>query len=1091
MVNRAQNPSLPQMPQDFRPISNEKALENLKQVHRELIQEMTALQKRIVSVKKSLKETTKGITNKRYNKLLQQKEALNKDLLYINESIKECKENISQLEQEIATNEQMDREGIFGRSPLGRCVSAVAQTLALPVTLGLRLAADHPYMAAGLVISSQILWASATAPLVAAQQVFDTAKNISSANDLSKIGTDSEYPSDGHYQQVQDIDATNITQPIGHFNGTYEGNGKTINKLSTPLFNNLENANVSNLTLADSHITNITGLDNHLAIGTLANKALDSQLNQIKITNATFNIDESRYLEQGGIVGRAENSNITGSSINSLNIQSNFEKTTLGGIVGQSKNNTITSSSISDFTIKHRPINKTDAIKSNFFGGIVGEAENSAITHSTLNNISLNLTGEGSYVGGLIGQQIRTNLTHHQLNNLTISINAGSPKSAPIGAAVGRYAGGKISNLNLTNLDITAKSSYPIDEITNFPSNKVQTQICEDNRLHVNDIIGKIKPATVNELILTDVTLEQNYIDVSGGTMPIPATATPEKTTPLFLSTLKSPKPSTRSPAQTNVITSSILTKSSALKGSTKIPPSTTILQATPTKTNPTAPESTLSIQATATSTQLTEDSSVSPSIETTTTTADTDSSLNTPSLNMPTAEFLPKQVTISNIEELASIGLNGTYPKNAIYHQLNDIDASQLNQSIANFNGQYHGQGHSISGLTQPLFGNVENASISNLTFANSEIVNASCSAALTCKLTNSQINDIKFNNITINKHHLYSNGLGLVATDSADSNITDTSINNVNLTLTDSDRGQIGTLVGRGLFTQVKNTQIKNVNIQTSGDIYSYIGGVIGDGDKRFTRDQNGRLTSSEEMKDLTVIENAQLTEMSFKTEGRGTAVGGIIGSQSGGNLKDITQKEVTIEAEGENLSVGGLVGLHKKGKLQDITQTNIKIKVKESVYDGYKIEPPNDQDAKRCTEASTSADITVGKKNDIIKERIISKNIQFERTTPPIPTPSPKPTTITTSKVKTSPSATTPEPEESASTATVAAGIGLGLITFGATAAAVYCATKERANNDITDEELELNHTLVDETSSSEEEDIGMYNDAFLLESDIQNI
>lgn len=62
---------------------------------------------------------------------------------------------------------------------------------------------------------------------------------ISSAADFAKIGVDPNYPLDGNYIQTQDIDLGTITASIGsvyyiqndvsgNFNGTYDGNGKTI-----------------------------------------------------------------------------------------------------------------------------------------------------------------------------------------------------------------------------------------------------------------------------------------------------------------------------------------------------------------------------------------------------------------------------------------------------------------------------------------------------------------------------------------------------------------------------------------------------------------------------------------------------------------------------------------------------------------------------------------------------------------------------------------------------------------------------------------------------------------------------------------------
>ena len=128
-------------------------------------------------------------------------------------------------------------------------------------------------------------------------------KSISFAEDLTKIGTNDEYPIDGLYVQLQDIDM--ITEQIGTidnpFKGVYNGNGKSIKKLEltseedyTGMFRENEGT-IKNVTIDNCNISStrknigaITGSNK----GKIENCSISSgeiKCEEFRITNDTDN----------------------------------------------------------------------------------------------------------------------------------------------------------------------------------------------------------------------------------------------------------------------------------------------------------------------------------------------------------------------------------------------------------------------------------------------------------------------------------------------------------------------------------------------------------------------------------------------------------------------------------------------------------------------------------------------------------------------------------------------------------------------------------------------------------------------------------
>ena len=95
----------------------------------------------------------------------------------------------------------------------------------------------------------------------------EEVKGVTSADELTRIGQDEEYPIDGVYVQLSDIDE--ITTPIGSgektFKGVYNGNGKSIKKLEiiatedyTGMFR-VNEGTVKNVTIENCQVSSSKG----------------------------------------------------------------------------------------------------------------------------------------------------------------------------------------------------------------------------------------------------------------------------------------------------------------------------------------------------------------------------------------------------------------------------------------------------------------------------------------------------------------------------------------------------------------------------------------------------------------------------------------------------------------------------------------------------------------------------------------------------------------------------------------------------------------------------------------------------------------
>lgn len=191
------------------------------------------------------------------------------------------------------------------------------------------------------------------------------------------------------FTQTNDITLTSAWTPIGtlasKFQGTYDGNGKRITGVSMAF-------------TSTSAVEDYGGLFGYSLNATLKNIILDS----VSISNGDRTISGPQYV--GGIVGRADNTDILNSTVSGTIDATNF----VGGIAGRIENGSLirdssSSGSVgSDWTI-------TGA------GGIVGDARNSDLLRVTSSStIVVRPSADspsGTGAGGLVGDGRNVNIT--------------------------------------------------------------------------------------------------------------------------------------------------------------------------------------------------------------------------------------------------------------------------------------------------------------------------------------------------------------------------------------------------------------------------------------------------------------------------------------------------------------------------------------------------------------------------------------------------------------------------------------------------------------------------------------------------------
>lgn len=240
----------------------------------------------------------------------------------------------------------------------------------------------------------------------------DTPIEISSAEDLKKIGTEPDFPLNGSYVLTANINlGASAEKPwtsIGNFTGTFDGAGHTISGLylnfssidtyqdqGLGLFTYVrQGGTVENLTVEGV----IDGTNAGVVIGGIVGKN-----NGGTISNCTSIVDITGSVDSnvGGIVGSSESGTIENCcNTGSINVtcSSAGSMTGIGGIVGLTSTDTVKSCENTGYVY-------VTAVKSNgLIGGIVGRANGGSTVSNCRNSGDISANKEGnSITGGIVG----------------------------------------------------------------------------------------------------------------------------------------------------------------------------------------------------------------------------------------------------------------------------------------------------------------------------------------------------------------------------------------------------------------------------------------------------------------------------------------------------------------------------------------------------------------------------------------------------------------------------------------------------------------------------------------------------------------
>jgi hypothetical protein len=216
-----------------------------------------------------------------------------------------------------------------------------------------------------------------------------TFENNPGAGDPTPISTLSEISSSGSYILTRDIDASGLSESLGEFTGTLDGNYHKIFNLGVPLFSSVNNGTVKNITFEDISISVTSG-----DAGAVTALATGSA----RIYNCGILPSSTDYDNEGNITG-FRGSSVSGSNnvgglvgtlegtarvINCFSYANITGGTTVGGIVG---NNTVATTSANL---------KTMVMNCMFYGDITGGTSKAPIYNG--NNISnVGNTGVSNY----------------------------------------------------------------------------------------------------------------------------------------------------------------------------------------------------------------------------------------------------------------------------------------------------------------------------------------------------------------------------------------------------------------------------------------------------------------------------------------------------------------------------------------------------------------------------------------------------------------------------------------------------------------------------------------------------------------------
>ncbi|WP_206680868.1 hypothetical protein, partial [Endozoicomonas acroporae] len=176
--------------------------------------------------------------------------------------------------------------------------------------------------------------------------------------------------------------------------------------------------------------------------------------------------------------------------------------------------------------------------------------------------------------------------------------------------------------------------------------------------------------------------------------------------------------------------------------------------------------------------------------------------------------------IEINDAETLGMIGRNSSFPLNGKYQQTADIVVTKEYQSIGNdthpFTGEYDGQRHTISGLSDCLVDTLKQGSIRHLRFNDTHINSAKTTGLAACTVDGT-VSDIRAENVHISTSG--DNAHAGIGGGSVSGTVANTKA--VNSTVKTSGENALAGIGGGdvGYGATVANTTAVNCKVETSG--------------------------------------------------------------------------------------------------------------------------------------------------------------------------------------------------------------------------------------------------------------------------------
>lgn len=264
------------------------------------------------------------------------------------------------------------------------------------------------------------------------------------------------------------------TESVESFNGTLDGNGKTISGLNKTLISEISSGGViKNLRLTDAEITSAPILATTISGATISNVTLSGNISGTGTETGL-----------GALTNTLTNSNVYATTNTAATTAKVTANASVGGIAG-----IMEGSSTIKFSSNYGPISvvkETSGLSSSAVGGLVGKMKGGTIDHSynatsVLNGYATstalsNLAGY-YYTGGLVGEgadydkEVKTSITNSYNSGMIKSGNKSNQYTNPqqLIFTCHAYAGGIVGKAaySVLNPDNTYSITNTIDSITN------------------------------------------------------------------------------------------------------------------------------------------------------------------------------------------------------------------------------------------------------------------------------------------------------------------------------------------------------------------------------------------------------------------------------------------------------------------------------------------------------------------------------------------------------------------------------------------------------------------------------------------------